>query len=183
MDRFLITKRRCKCRTKLGWQCKNRTLKTKKCWICLAKENNLRIKPSTIPNSGLGLFTYKKPFKRFHKLGRYTGRVTTSDNLEKLYKGFMHANSYCKGTIAKERTPDDICIDANWSSDGPLHYANDIRSISKTNIGINDMAKNIKNKFIPVGYTLKCNRPNTELFNFYWKHYWQKHNVYIFFLL
>ena len=94
----------------------------------MPKENKLRIKPSTIPNSGLGLFSYKKPFKQFYKLGRYTGRVTTSGKLEKLYKGFTPPNSYCKGT-AKGTTPDNMCIDANWSSVGPLRCANDITSV------------------------------------------------------
>ena len=147
MDRFFITKQ--------NWDGNAKTtLKTNKCWIRLAKENNLRIKLSTISNSELGLFSYKKPFKQFHKLGWYTGRVT-SGKLEKLYKGFMPPNSYCKGT-----TPDDICIDANRSSDGPLRYANDIRSRSKTNIGMKDMRKNLKNKFTPIGHTLKHIRPN-----------------------
>lgn len=49
---------------------KNRTLKTKKkSWIHLAKEDNLRIKPSGIRNSGLGLYSYKKSFNRFYKIG------------------------------------------------------------------------------------------------------------------
>ena len=82
----------------------------------------------------------------------------------------MPPNNICKGTNAKSK-----CIDANQSSDGPLHYANNIRSRAKTNIGIKDMAKNIKNKLIPLGYTLIHIRPNTELFHFYQKHYWKKH--------
>ena len=67
----------------------------------------------------------------------------------------MPPNNICKGTNAKSK-----CIDANQSSDGPLHYANNIRSRAKTNIGIKDMAKNIKNKLIPLGYTLIHIRPN-----------------------
>ena len=63
-----------------------------------------------------------------------------------------------KGANAKSK-----CTDANQSSDGPQSYANDIRSRVKTNIGIKDMAKNIKNKLISMGYTLKCIRPNTLL--------------------
>ena len=46
----------CKSNTVKGFQCKKKTAKTKKCWIHLGKENNLRIKQSTIPNAGLGLF-------------------------------------------------------------------------------------------------------------------------------
>lgn len=43
-------------------QCKNKRAHTEKCWIHLAKEDNLRIKPSNIPDAGKGLFTYKNPF-------------------------------------------------------------------------------------------------------------------------
>ena len=53
---------RCTSQTQNGKRCKNRTRKSHKCWIHLGKEDNLRIKPSTIPNAGLGLFSYKKPF-------------------------------------------------------------------------------------------------------------------------
>ena len=141
-------------------------LKTNKCWIHLAKEDNLRIKPSTIPNSGFKLFSCKKPFIHYHKLGRYTERVTTSWKFEKPYKGFTPPNSICKGINAN-----NICINVNQSSDGPLRYPNDIRSRSKTDIGIKDMGKKFKNKFIPIGHTLKHIRPNTELFHFYRKHY------------
>ena len=51
-------------------RCRKRTAHTSKCWIHLAKENNLRIKKSNIPNSGKGLFSWKNPFKRFQTLGK-----------------------------------------------------------------------------------------------------------------
>ena len=54
---------RCKSQTKRGDRCKNRTRKSPKCWIHLATEDNLRIKPSTIQNAGLGLFAHKKPIQ------------------------------------------------------------------------------------------------------------------------
>ena len=38
--------------------------KPEKCWIHLGNEHNLRIKNSEIPNAGLGLFSYKKPFEK-----------------------------------------------------------------------------------------------------------------------
>ena len=133
-----------------------------------SKRKQFKDQPSSILNSSFGLFSHKKPFKRFHKLGRYTGRKIKSGKLERLYKGFMPPNSICKGNDANS-----ICIDANWSLDGLLHYANNIRSKARTNIRIKDTSKNIKNKFTLMGYTLKCIRPNTELFNFYGKH-WKK---------
>ena len=44
-------------------RCLKRTAHTSKCWIHLANEDNLRIKPSNIQNAGKGLFSWKKPFK------------------------------------------------------------------------------------------------------------------------
>ena len=58
----------------------------------------------------------------------------------------------------------DKCVDANWSTDGALRYANDIRSKAKS-----------MRKFIPIGKTLKRIKPHTELFNFYGKHHWSHH--------
>ena len=142
---------------------------TNKCWIHLAYQNNLIIKPSTIPNAGLGSFSYKLPFKRY-KLGRYTGRWTTNKQLERKCKGYTPPNAIWKGMKDADR-----CIDANWLTDGPLRYANDIRSKSKTNIGIESIARKSGQKFIPIWETLKQIKPHTGLFNFYGKHYWSNH--------
>ena len=71
MFKLIRSKQRCISKTKHGMRCK-------KC----NDQNNLRIKPSTIPNTGLELFSYKLPFKQY-KLGRYTGKQTTNQKLEK----------------------------------------------------------------------------------------------------
>ena len=108
------------------------------------------IKPSAIPNTGLGLFSYKLSFKRYHKLGRYTGRQTTNKQLERKYKGYTPPNAICKDMKDADR-----CIEANRLTDRPLRYANDICSKSKT--GIQDIARKSEQKFIPTGETLKSN--------------------------
>jgi hypothetical protein len=54
----------CLSNTQKDQQCRKRTAHTQKCWIHLAKQNNLRIKPSNIPNAGKGLFAWKKPIPR-----------------------------------------------------------------------------------------------------------------------
>lgn len=107
----------------------NRRMWAKRCWIHLAYESNLRIKPSGIPNAGLGLFSYKKPFKQYHRLRRYTGRRTTSKALERKYKGYTPPNTICAGMRDSSQ-----CIDANRLTDGPLRYANNIHSRSKTKV-------------------------------------------------
>lgn len=47
----------CHGHTASGARCKKRTAKSPLCWIHLEKEDHVRIKESTIPHAGLGLFT------------------------------------------------------------------------------------------------------------------------------
>ena len=56
-----------------------------KCWIHLANENNLRIKPSNIPNAGKGLFSWKKTIKSKQFIEEYTGEKTTLKKLNDKY--------------------------------------------------------------------------------------------------
>ena len=66
-------------------RCRKRTAHTPKCWIHLANEDNLRVKPSNIKNAGKGLFSWKKPFKRNQFINEYTGKKTTLKNLNNKY--------------------------------------------------------------------------------------------------
>ena len=50
---------KCKAITKKGTRCNKTTTASPYCWIHLRALENLIIKPSTIPNAGLGLFTTK----------------------------------------------------------------------------------------------------------------------------
>ena len=128
MDRKVV---QCKSKTLKGNQCKNRTSRTKKCWIHLGKEDNLRIKPSTIPRAGFGLFLYKKPFNCNAPLGYYTGRRTNPRKLDRIYRGATAPFAICSN-----QSKNAVCIDANQSTDGALHFSNDTRHKQQTNIGI-----------------------------------------------
>ena len=55
-------------------QCRKRTAHTEKCWVHLAKQNNLRIKPSHLIGAGKGLYTWKRTIPRGSTIGKYTGR-------------------------------------------------------------------------------------------------------------
>ena len=79
----------CKSKTLKRQRCKKDTAKTKKCWIHLGKEDNLRIKPSTIPNARLGLFAYEHPFGCDQTLGVYTGRQVTQADLNRKYGRYL----------------------------------------------------------------------------------------------
>jgi len=71
-----ITKRR-----GLNRLCKHTTSKSRFCWQHLKALEGFRIKKSTIPNAGLGLFYEgKKPIKKDSVVTEYTGkRVVTAD--------------------------------------------------------------------------------------------------------
>jgi hypothetical protein len=55
-----------------GGQCNLRTCNGAYCWIHLQKESGLRIRPSTIPGAGRGLFT-TRPFMAGELVTHYTG--------------------------------------------------------------------------------------------------------------
>ena len=53
---IVMPSQRCTAKTKKGGFCRQRTAKGQFCWCHLQSERGLRIKNSTIPNAGLGLF-------------------------------------------------------------------------------------------------------------------------------
>ena len=66
----------CKSNTVKKKRCRKKTAHTPKCWIHLANEDNLRIKPSNIQNAGKGLFSCKKTIKSKQHVAEYTGEKT-----------------------------------------------------------------------------------------------------------
>ena len=110
-------------------QCKSNTVKKKdairkqhihKCWIHLANEDNLRIKPSNIQNAGKGLFSWKKTIKRKQHVAEYTGEKTTLKKLNRRYGAKTVAQySICDGPKR--------CWDAYKTTHGPPCFANDAR--------------------------------------------------------
>lgn len=55
-------------------RCRKRTAHTEKCWIHLAKYNNLRIKPSNVIGGGKGLFSWKRTIPLGSIISKDTGR-------------------------------------------------------------------------------------------------------------
>ena len=133
-----------------------------KCWIHLAHWDNLRIKPSTIPNAGLEFFSYKFPFEQYHKLGKYTGRLRTNRKLEKKYKGCTPPNAICKSTENTAR-----CVDANWSMDGALRYANDMFQ-NKNKHWYMWYRTKISKKIYPHWRNIKTNQTTHRIISFLW---------------
>ena len=56
---IVMPSQRCTAKTKRGEHCRQRTAKGQFCWCHLSSERGLRIKPSTVPGAGLGLFASK----------------------------------------------------------------------------------------------------------------------------
>ena len=68
---IVMPSQRCTAKTKKGAPCGQRTAKGQFCWCHLTSERGLRIKASTIPGAGLGLFA-AKPLPEGHTVD-YTG--------------------------------------------------------------------------------------------------------------
>lgn len=156
----------CKDTTLKQQRCKNRTRRTKHCWIHLLKNKNLRIKKSLIPNAGLGLFVGKKRVKRRTSLGLYMGRRIINKKLDKYYP----KTNLAPYAICKSGKPDAQCINANYSMDAAPRYANDIKSLKKTNMDIRNVGKR---KYVPKAFATKSINPGKEIYYFYGKQYWK----------
>ena len=153
----------CKSNTKKKKRCRKRTAHTSKCWIHLANEDNLRIKPSNIKNAGKGLFSWKKPFKRNQFINEYTGEKTTLKKLNNKYgKNIVAQYSICDGPKK--------CWDAYKTTDGPPRFANDARGTKNKN----NSCFRVKNKKITLEST-KSIKPNQEIYADYGGDYWPKH--------
>ncbi|CAB3977401.1 SET domain-containing [Paramuricea clavata] len=141
-------------------QCRKRTAHTPKCWIHLAKQDNLRVKPSRIIAAGKGLYAWKKTIPRGNTIGKYTGRRLTKKQLDQRYGNDVTA----KYAVCNRRGQ---CIDSKYTTDGAPRFANDARQTPFQN-----NAK-IKGQNI---FHLKANktiRPNQEILTSYGPEYWQ----------
>ena len=132
-------------------RCRKRTAHTPKCWIHLAKQDNLRIKPSNIINGGKGLFSWKKPIVCGAIISM--GRHCTKKQIDQKY-GNMHADY----TVCNKRGK---CIDANRTTDAAARFVNDSRGTS-----FQDNAKLKGNKMFRLKATKKI-QPHREIFTSY----------------
>ena len=145
----------CKSKTLKNARCKKRTAKSKKCWIHLGKEDNLRIKKSTLPNAGEGLFAYKKRFRKNKTIGAYRGKKMTKRQIDRKYGEYTAPYALC---INKRK-----CRDAYKTTDCAARYSNDARNKRLTNAKFVDFK-------LKAGKRIK---PNEEIFTHYGKGYWK----------
>jgi hypothetical protein len=124
----------------------------------LAKQDNLRVKLSTVPNTGEGLFAWKRPFKKNAEISKYTGQRLTKNEIDKKYGDETAKYAICNG---------NRCIDANYTTDAAARFANDAYGTRfKTNSylkGRNHFRLKAKKKI----------KPHQEIFTSYGKDYWR----------
>ena len=138
-------------------RCRKRTAHTPKCWIHLAKQDNLRIKPSGI-NGGKGLYSWKKSIPRGAIISKYTGRRRSKQQIDQKYSDDVAKYALCNKL--------GRCVDANHTTDAAARFANDARNTPFTNNSIirgNQM------------FRLKAKKrilPHRKIFTSYGDQYW-----------
>ena len=140
-------------------RCRKRTAHTQKCWIHLSRQDNLRIKPSNIPNAGKGLFAWKKPIPRDTLISKYTGRKLSKKELDQKY-----GKGRADYAICNRR---GRCVDSTYTTDAAARFVNDSKG---TSFGNNSK---INGKQV---FKLKATRTipaNNEIFTSYGREYWQ----------
>ena len=77
--------KQCVAETLYQRRCRKRTVHMPKCWIHLAKQDNLCIKPSGIINGDKVLYSWKKSIPRGAIISKYTGRRRTKKQIDQKY--------------------------------------------------------------------------------------------------
>ena len=110
---------RCLAKTNSGLRCKRSTcIYSTYCFQHFSTKYDLKLKTSTIPNSGKGLFTLKE-IPRNRNVAQYTGRLITEEQYEEEDSGYG-------ASISNHRI-----VDANSTQDGIARYANDCRILNR----------------------------------------------------
>ena len=158
----------CKDMTLKNKRCRKKTRRSGHCWIHLSKYRNLRIKKSTIPNSGFGLFASKKAFNRGDLIDKYPGRIIKNKALDRTYKNHPKYKGLAPYSLCDGIEDDSWCVNANRSSDGPVRYAND-KSLNAANMH----PKIVNKKLLRMEtYASKRIKPQQEIFMSYGRNYW-----------
>lgn len=178
--------KRCKARTKKNNRCKKRTKRSQYCHIHLQSIEHLQIKPSKIPNAGLGLFTTQniiRPRKKRNSFSRpreplittYGGKIRNY-NPNKPYTVELSGGRYLDGSKPTSsagrfannctKTVKNICksnnarLVVNNNKDPPT-----VKMVATRNIYYEKDNKRPNNNQTP---------PNNEIYLAYGPGYWGK---------
>ena len=100
-----------------GRQCKKRVVYGYYCYVHNKYRKGLRIKESTIPDAGRGLYA-EKPYKQGQIVSQYRGQKLKKREIDKKY-GEQGDFTVCHGN-----KPNNICVDAAVTSSSNGRYAN-----------------------------------------------------------
>lgn len=120
---------RCKFIKSNGQKCKRNTCKGFLCWQHSMIDLGIRVKKSTIPNAGFGLFA-TKDMKKDHKIGEYNGIKMTKKEVDTKYKG----------TAEYVICDKNRCIDGSHPNSSFVRYMN--RAPKKPNAKFKNMNNN-----------------------------------------
>ena len=152
---------RCEAKTVSGKQCsRNTCIYSKMCWQHSIKFKGLKLKPSKIPDAGIGLFA-AKTFKKNSKVAKYGGKVMTKKAYEKT-----------DGVYGYEFKPGYV-LNAESTQSGMGRYSNDCRKSNKKYCkGINAKFSGRKknNVFIKASKNIK---KGSEIYTNYGDTYWK----------
>ena len=141
-----------------GERCKLRTARGRRCFHHSLRDHNLRVKKSSVPNGGLGLYSGTKPIRKGRTITQYTGEPLSRAAVDERYPGDVTAQYVLCGSKRK-------CRDARRTDEPGLgRWANDSRGTKKRN-----------NAKLTSSYTVKSTRtipPDTEIFVSYGPEYW-----------
>jgi hypothetical protein len=158
---------RCTAITARGTRCiRNTCIYPGECYQHFKQNHGLYLAPSSIPNSGLGLFT-SKTINRKSKIADYTGYIEPNDTWE------LNKSNY------GVKYNDTQTLDGRSTQTGIARYSNDCRP---ENINAGLCTRNNAHLRFTEGDSLilesKCPiRPDTEVFNSYGKRYWRNRDV------
>ena len=125
------------------------------CWQHLQRDKGLRIKPSTVPGAGLGLFA-PQDFRPSGKIAPDPGAQLTRAAIEQRYGDERGEYVLCRDSKR--------CIDSAATNSSAARYANDSRGT--------DFRNNSRFRALRVEATRRI-RPGDEIFVAYGKDYWR----------
>ena len=156
----------CIAHTRTGARCKRRTRRTNLCYAHLEKEQHLKIKKSTIPGAGMGLFTTVQ--RRAHRMvAPYTGEYVTrpQDN---------YGGDYVVSLNGPPQAPPYKYVDARKTTDGAGRFSNNARrqdhKTNNSHLSANSNSRDAKvvaSRNIPAG---------SEILTKYGNDYWRRHD-------
>ena len=141
-----------------GQRCRLRTARGRKCWHHTQRDENLRVKRSTVPNAGLGLFVARDRVRKGERITQYTGEDLTKAQVQQRYGERTGQYVYC---ASKNK-----CKDARRTDERGLgRWANAPRGTGKR-----------ANAKLTTGNNLKAKRniqPGQEVLVSYGRDYWK----------